>query len=64
MSIITIIQIQLIPNCSSQTKELSWQLTNEPDSDINDYNCTIPYMNTTTHENYKNDKEIKIYLEK
>ena len=28
MSIITIIQIQLIPNCSSQTKEPAWQLTN------------------------------------
>ena len=28
MSIITIIQIQLIPNCSSQTKGLSRQLTN------------------------------------
>ena len=28
MSIATIIQIQLIPNCSSQTKELLWQLTN------------------------------------
>ena len=28
VSIITIIQIQLIPNCSSQTKEPAWQLTN------------------------------------
>ena len=51
MSIITIscmhiIQIQLIPNCSSQTKELCicifflnimHMTINEPDSDINDY---------------------------